>query len=231
MRRNSSPTALAHGSREAWADAVNAKALVSRDSDSDGPGGAWKSLRGPWTNSCMSRSAKGGEHRPTAAPAVGAAFDFVTHSVAFSWQALCASHEKSWRTTKRIPTTSVMQVSPAERDALTLLLERDQKPAEDAAEWRRNADGRMRMRASVCRRLQALTFEASTCDWEHSSIVLSTDEADLVLDTLGPPAPGPLASLQRKTVDRKYAQLDGYQSYTQAADQFPALSGLGRELA
>ena len=184
----------------------------------------------------MSRSAKGGEHRPTAAPAVGAAFDFVTHSVAFSWQALCASHEKSWRTTKRIPTTSVMQVSPAERDALTLLLERDQKPAEDAAERRL-----MRMRASVCRRLQALTFEASTYDWERSSIILSTDEADLVLDTLGPSASGPLAGLQRRTADRRYAEaadqscrgdapkanrpraaadeygLDGYRGYTQSA--------------
>ena len=94
-----------------------------------------------------------------------------------------------------------MQVSPAERDALTLLLERDQKPAEDAAERRL-----MRMRAAVCRRLQALTFEASTYDWERSSIVLSTDEADLVLDTLGPSASGPLAGLQRRTADRRYAQ-------------------------
>ena len=228
MRRNSSPTALADSSRDSWTDAVDATALVFRDSDSDGPGGAWRRLRGPWTNSCMTRSPKGGEHRPTAAPAARTAFDFVTHSVVFSWQALWACHARSWHT-ERNPTISnriSMQVSPAERDALTLLLERDQKPAEDAAERRL-----MRMRASVCRRLQALTFEASTYDWERSSIVLSTDEADLVLDTLGPPAPGPLASLQRKTVDRKYAQLDGYQSYTQAADQFPALSGLGRELA
>jgi len=93
-----------------------------------------------------------------------------------------------------------MQVTPAERDALTLLLERDQKLAADAAERRL-----MRMRASVCKRLQALTFEG-TYDWERLSIILSTDEADLVLDTLGPTPSGPLASLQRRTADRRYAQ-------------------------
>ena len=238
MRRNSSPTALADSSRDSWTDAVDATALVFRDSDSDGPGGAWRRLRGPWTNSCMTRSPKGGEHRPTAAPAARTAFDFVTHSVVFSWQALWACHARSWHT-ERNPTISnriSMQVSPAERDALTLLLERDQKPAEDAAERRL-----MRMRASVCRRLQALTFEASTYDWERSSIILSTDEADLVLDTLGPSASGPLAGLQRRTADRRYAEaadqscrgdapkanrpraaadeygLDGYRGYTQSA--------------
>ena len=203
MRRNSSPTALADSSGDSWRDAVGAKALVFRDSDSEGPGRAWMGLRGPWTNSCLTRSAKGDEQRPTAAPAVCTAFDFVTQSVVFSWQALWACHARSWHT-KRIPTMFnriSMQVSPAERDALTLLLERDQKPAEDAAERRL-----MRMRAAVCRRLQALTFEASTYDWERSSIVLSTDEADLVLDTLGPSASGPLAGLQRRTADRRYAQ-------------------------
>ena len=86
-----------------------------------------------------------------------------------------------------------MHLSPAERDALCLLLEREQKPAADAAERRL-----MRLRASVCTHLQALTFQASIIDGEYSSIVLSTDETDLVLDTLGPPPSGPLAGLQRR---------------------------------
>ena len=58
----------------------------------------------------------------------------------------------------------------------------------------------MRLRASVCTHLQALTFQASVIEGEYSSIVLSTHETDLVLDTLGPPQ-GPLADLQRRTAD------------------------------
>ena len=94
-----------------------------------------------------------------------------------------------------------MHLSPAERDALTLLLERVYQPAvdEDTDFMSRNAERRlMRMRASVCTRLQALTFEASIIDGERSSVLLSTDETDLVLDTLGPPPSGPLAGLQRR---------------------------------
>ena len=91
-----------------------------------------------------------------------------------------------------MPNRAPMHLSPAERDALCLLLEREQKPAADAAERRL-----MRLRASVCTHLQALTFQASIIDGEYSSIVLSTDETDLVLDTLGPPS-GPLAELQRR---------------------------------
>ena len=91
-----------------------------------------------------------------------------------------------------------MEVSPAERDALVLLLEKEQKAAADAAEERV-----MQMRASVCKRLQALTFERMTYDWERSSIVLSNDEADLVLDTLGTAAPRPLAGLHRRIADRR----------------------------
>jgi|NorSeaMetagenome_1021524.scaffolds.fasta_scaffold38709_3 hypothetical protein len=184
MRRNSSPTALADRSRESWTDAVGAGTLVFCDSDSEGP-------RGPWTNSCFARSGKGG----------GNAFDFFVQSVHFSCGAL--SRVMGVTGGKLIPTLSnrtSMQVTPAERDALTLLLERDQKLAADAAERRL-----MRMRASVCKRLQALTFEG-TYDWERLSIILSTDEADLVLDTLGPTPSGPLASLQRRTADRRYAQ-------------------------
>ena len=93
-----------------------------------------------------------------------------------------------------------MHLSPAERDALTLLLERVYQPAADVDTdfMSRNAERRlMRMRASVCTRLQALTFEASIIDGERSSVLLSTDETDLVLDTLGPPS-GPLAELQRR---------------------------------
>ena len=85
-----------------------------------------------------------------------------------------------------------MHLSPAEREALILLLEREQKPASDAADLRL-----MRLRASVCTHLQALTFQASVIEGEYSSIVLSTHETDLVLDTLGPPQ-GPLADLQRR---------------------------------
>ena len=70
-----------------------------------------------------------------------------------------------------------MEGSPAERDALVLLLEKEQAPAADAAEERL-----MRMRASVCKRLQALTFEGMIYDWERSSIDLSNDEADLLLE-------------------------------------------------
>jgi hypothetical protein len=88
-----------------------------------------------------------------------------------------------------------MHLSPAEREALILLLEREQKPASDAADLRL-----MRLRASVCTHLQALTFQASVIEGEYSSIVLSTHETDLVLDTLGPPQ-GPLADLQRRTAD------------------------------
>ena len=94
-----------------------------------------------------------------------------------------------------MPNRAPMHLSPAERDALCLLLEREQKPAADAAERRL-----MRLRASVCTHLQALTFQASIIDGEYSSIVLSTDETDLVLDTLGPPS-GPLAELQRRTAN------------------------------
>jgi hypothetical protein len=85
-----------------------------------------------------------------------------------------------------------MHLSPAEREALILLLEREQKPASDLR--------LMRLRASVCTHLQALTFQASVIEGEYSSIVLSTHETDLVLDTLGPPQ-GPLADLQRRTAD------------------------------
>jgi hypothetical protein len=109
MRRNSSPTALADSSRESWTDAVGAKALVFRDSDSEGP-------RGPWTKSCFARSGKGG----------GNAFEFIVQSVQFSWRALWACQSRSWHT-KRIPTTPdrTSTESPAERDALSLTLERD----------------------------------------------------------------------------------------------------------
>ena len=75
-----------------------------------------------------------------------------------------------------MPNRAPMHLSPAERDALCLLLEREQKPAADAAERRL-----MRLRASVCTHLQAITFQASIIDGEYSSIVLSTDETDLVL--------------------------------------------------
>ena len=143
MRRNSSPTALADSSGESWRDAVSAKALVFRDSDSEGPGKAWMSLRGPWTNSCMTRSAKDNEHRPTAASAVRTAFDFVVQSVHFSWQALSACHSRSWHT-KRIPTISdrtSMQESPAKHDALTLTLERDLQRIDrrTSRSWERDA--------------------------------------------------------------------------------------------
>lgn len=145
----------------------------------------------------MARSAKGGEHGPTAAHSP---LDFVVQSVHFSWRSIWACHTRSFnkRILSAMSNRTSMEVSPAERDALVLLLEQEQKQAADGAEERL-----MRMRASVCKRLQALTFQGMTYDWERLSIVLSNDEADLVLDTLRTSAPGPLAGLHRRIADRR----------------------------
>jgi len=189
MRRNSSPTALGDHSRESWTEAVAPKTLAFHDANSDG-------VRSPWT--CMARSAKGDEHGPTAAHSP---LDFVVQSVHFSWRSIWACHTRAFNTKRFLSAMSnrtSMEVSPAERDALVLLLEKEQKAAADAAEERV-----MQMRASVCKRLQALTFERMTYDWERTSIVLSNDEADLVLDTLGTAAPRPLAGLHRRIADRR----------------------------
>ena len=190
MRRNSSPTALGDRSRESWTEAVAPKTLAFHDANSDG------GVRSPWT--CMARSAKGGEHGPTAAHSP---LDFVVQSVHFSWRSILACHTRSFNTKRilsKMSNRTSMEVSPAERDALVLLLEKEQKSAADAAEERL-----MRMRASVCKRLQALTFEGMIYDWERSSIDLSNDEADLLLDTLGTSAPVPLAGLHRRIADRR----------------------------
>ena len=142
----------------------------------------------------MARSAKGGEHGPTAAHSP---LDFVVQSVQFSWRSILACHTRSFNTKRilsKMSNRTSMEVSPAERDALVLLLEKEQKSAADAAEER--------LMASVCKRLQALTFEGMIYDWERSSIDLSNDEADLLLDTLGTSVPVPLAGLHRRIADR-----------------------------
>ena len=138
--RNLSPTGLRASSRASWPEAVDPKTLVKSDSNS-GTGGSQSSPRGPWTKSCISRSARGGENGPTPATVVSSAFDFVLRSVRFSWQALSECYARPWHT-KSIPTvsnqTSTLEISsdqtstpprpirpPAERDALTRTLERD----------------------------------------------------------------------------------------------------------
>ena len=117
MRRNSSPTALGDRSRESWTEAVAPKTLAFHDANSDG------GVRSPWT--CMARSAKGGEHGPTAAHSP---LDFVVQSVRFSWRSILACHTRSFNTKRvlsKMSNQTSMEVSPAERDALVLLLEKE----------------------------------------------------------------------------------------------------------
>ena len=83
-----------------------------------------------------------------------------------------------------MPNRSPMHLSPSERDVLAERLQSELRVAEDAEDQRRNV-----ARAAVLLRINLLSFEGCVIYGESAIVLLSSDEAEIALDSLGPPTP------------------------------------------